>query len=710
MNNDLLSHALKYAKAGYKIHPCRKNKTPHLNDWPNLASSDPEKIKQWWSEFPDASIGCACGPGSGVWVVDIDLPDGPEVWQSIIDEYGQIGETLEQQTGSGGRQLFFSYNGQEIRNSAGKLGRNVDTRGNGGFVILPPSPHPSGGTYQWRVKKKPTKAPDWLYGLLKEEPEYNPTISHDKSCKYGQKALAGEIMNITSSGKGTRNDTLNKAAYSLGQLIAGGALSESDAERGLLGAAIAVGLTNKEAMATINSGFKKGKQQPRTAPENDDDKYYFGDIPEDTKHTKHTKQTVDDKATLSNTKQHKAGLSSTKQDKAGDNAFNLTALITEYVKNSIGSLTTADIDREFCLTTRKEKNNRSWALNKLINNNYIYRDKNINGKYYILNNSLDVVDLNAPAEESFPLSLPFNIHNKVIIPPHAVIILAGSSNAGKTAFILNTLWLNRKKQFGKLYLMSEMASGEYITRIKKFTHEWKAEWANITAASRSYDFQGAIKHNNQHGFTCVDYLEESQGEYFKIASNIRDIYDSLGDGVCMIAIQKQSKSEIGRGGEGTLEKSRLYMTLDYLATGDRSIICALKLSKVKNFVGVNLQGHEIHFKLSEGHKIEPLTDWMLSSRVDRDSYARKYENLIDTMTEKADPGDFWFSTVDGPSRRITKDQALKWQDKFQFIDVFKELRRLSNSKAFLQDKDYFFKISGILQKMNNEYIKQHGGE
>ena len=101
---------------------------------------------------------------------------------------------------------------------------------------------------------------------------------------------------------------------------------------------------------------------------------------------------------------------------------------------------------------------------------------------------------------------------------------------------------------------------------------------------------------------------------------------------------------------------------------------------------------------------------MLSSRVDRDAYRRKYENMIDNMTENADPGDFWFSTVDGRSRRITKEDARKLQEEFNFVDVFKELREISNGKTFLKEKSYLWMIRGILQKKHNKYIDDHGGE
>ena len=782
----MLNHALKYASYGWHVFPCKLDKSPLTKTGFKEATTDPEQIKKWWTENHNASIGCACGPDSKIWVVDIDLPEGPDNWQKLIDEYGQI-ETMEQITGSGGRQLFFSYNGTTIRNSASKIAKDIDSRGVGGYCILPPSPHPSGGVYKWQNKIKPAKAPDWLLGLLKTSDAIPIITATDKTDLYAQKALANEIVAVSMAGNGARNDTLNKAAFSLGQLIAGGCLNEGHAMAGLLGAATAAGLPAKEARATISSGFRSGASNPRTAPELDDDRYYFADDEEPVKppaattdeklyargqvsnalakgqlirgevcqlcgskdriqahhndyskpldvvwicHSCHQRlhrdlpkrdkpyqqnqqnqQNHSKSATVSNSKQESAEVSSGKQESAETQAYNLTALITEYVKNSSGSFTIADIDREFCLKNRKEKNNRSRVLNKLINTNLIYRDKSVNGKYHILDSGLDVIDLEAPAEESFPIKLPFGIHHKVIIPPHGIILLAGSSNAGKTAFVLNTLWLNREQDYKKLYLMSEMGNGEYITRIKKFSPSWKAEWKNITAASRASDFQGAVKHHNPNGLTCIDYLEESGGEYFKIASNIRDVYDSIGDGVVFIAIQKQSKSEVGRGGEGTLEKARLYMTLDYLATGEKSIICSLQLRKVKNYIDKNLQGYEIHFRLSDGYKIDQITDWMMSSRVDRDAYRKKYEQEVDLIPEKTDPGDIIMVLADGTIRRITDKTSRQWQEQFYTFDVRKELERISmqsKGKPFLTT-NYFFQISGILKKKHDAEVKRLGG-
>ena len=151
---------------------------------------------------------------------------------------------------------------------------------------------------------------------------------------------------------------------------------------------------------------------------------------------------------------------------------------------------------------------------------------------------------------------------------------------------------------------------------------WKKK---IKAASKSNGFDGIIQHYNPNGLTCIDYLEEIEGEYYRMASGIRDIYDSLNQGVALIAIQKKESSKFARGGEATAEKARLYLTVDYLCTCPGSIACALKIVKVKQSIGEQMQNKELHFKIFQGSKITPLSEWMLSSGVDRVKCAKEYE-------------------------------------------------------------------------------------
>jgi len=498
------------------------------------------------------------------------------------------------------------------------------------------------------------------------------------------------------SGDGTRNTTLNQCAFNLGQLIAGGELEHDHVFYSLLATAQTVGLKPGEAKATIESGLKGGMKYPRSAPEKDSE-YYFD--PKEI--TQDDNDDNDDKVNSCRQMTTDVDGMTTDDDrepasKAKKTPQNIAAHIKEWITNSTGSFTTEQLDKEFCLSTRKEKQNRDVVLRRCLELDLIKRDKRIKGKYHILDTSIEWIDLDATEDEPFPIQLPFDLHEYVKIPQKAVLVLAGSSNAGKTALILNTLNMNLKQKYEKLYLMSEMGQGEFKGRVKPFGN--LDQWKKVKAASKSYDFDGAIQHYNQDGLTCIDFLEEVEGEYFKIASSIRDIYDAIGNGVAMIAIQKKTDTDYARGGQATMEKARLYMTLDYIATKEHSIVCALKLVKVKHWLNRNLQNYEIHFELTKGSQITPLTNWMPSSKVDRKKMAAQYESGFEPDN---DDDCIYMKTDKGNIKRVTFQDAEKWAKNFAEIDVVGELERISQDsfkKPFLKDNGWFHQLAGILRK------------
>ena len=265
---NLMTTALDYASRGWKVFPCGIDKKPLTHDGFKSATTDPEKIKKWWTKHPDASIGAPTG--HGFFVLDIDLPDGQTTLDALEEANSPLPPTLEQKTGSGGRHLFFSVD-TEIRNSAGKLGKNIDIRGDGGYVILPPSSHESGNSYEWINKAPMVAAPQWLLDMLtKKAPPVTPPVTVTvpvRSGNYGQQALDNEIAALRGTGKGSRNERLNTSAFSLGQLVAGGELDRGLVEGELRSAALSTGLTIQEAEKTIRSGLDAGMQDPRTAPE-----------------------------------------------------------------------------------------------------------------------------------------------------------------------------------------------------------------------------------------------------------------------------------------------------------------------------------------------------------------------------------------------------------------------------------------------------------
>ncbi len=145
-----LGHAaLAYAARGWPVFPCQGKipRTPHgFQD----ATTDGTQIRQWWARWLDATIGVPTGVASGLVVLDIDpRHGGEESLATLIAAHGPLPETVESRTGGGGRHLFFQHPGGYVPNSSGRLGPGLDIRGDGGYVIVPPSLHASGQRYEW---------------------------------------------------------------------------------------------------------------------------------------------------------------------------------------------------------------------------------------------------------------------------------------------------------------------------------------------------------------------------------------------------------------------------------------------------------------------------------------------------------------------------------------------------------------------------------
>lgn len=165
--------ALKYAELGLQSFPCLPRDKKPMVRWADMATTETNMLLGWWETSPDANIGIACGKRSSVVVLDVDIDhDGYESLRELQDKYGRLPETPTSKTGSGGEHLFFKHPGVEIRNSAGKLGPGLDIRGDGGYVVAPPSTHPNGNRYEWVVRPSQTPfadMPEWLIELLQEK-------------------------------------------------------------------------------------------------------------------------------------------------------------------------------------------------------------------------------------------------------------------------------------------------------------------------------------------------------------------------------------------------------------------------------------------------------------------------------------------------------------------------------------------------------------
>jgi hypothetical protein len=178
----LVNAALRDAARGWRVHPvhgfldgrcmCNGNgcehpgKHPRLARWPQLATTDPQRIQRWWSRWPTSNVGIATG--GGLLVLDADGDVGIDSLHALEHVHGPLPETPRSLTGGGGLHFFLTVD-HIVSNKVG-LAPGIDIRCDGGFVVGPPSVHASGRRYAWDLAAHPddvplAPAPSWLLDL-----------------------------------------------------------------------------------------------------------------------------------------------------------------------------------------------------------------------------------------------------------------------------------------------------------------------------------------------------------------------------------------------------------------------------------------------------------------------------------------------------------------------------------------------------------------
>lgn len=307
----MLRAALDYAaQRGWPVFPCSpETKRPLVKGGFKDASTDAATIRGWWKRWPKALLAIPTGERTGLFVLDLDVGDpgvvtAGDYLKRLAAHAGAIPDTAIAETGSGGLHLYFTWpsegavgigadvapalrmpaaTGAKARDGKKAKGAQIDVRGEGGYVIVPPSIRADGGVYTWCPGPEDgiAPAPARILSIARKEEHRAARAASDRSSskaaltlvastdpgrRYAEAAMLREIAELAGTAAG-RNDRLNVAAMKLGQLVAAGALDEGRVRADLEAAAERCGLVTDDGrpavLATIRSGLAKGLSEPR---------------------------------------------------------------------------------------------------------------------------------------------------------------------------------------------------------------------------------------------------------------------------------------------------------------------------------------------------------------------------------------------------------------------------------------------------------------
>jgi hypothetical protein len=232
----------------------------------------------------------------------------------------------------------------------------------------------------------------------------------------------------------------------------------------------------------------------------------------------------------------------------------IAGLVKEWVAASKGAFVFSHMCLELGIRERNEKQAADMALRRLAEKQLVEEgDKRGQWKPKVVETEeLDWQSANP--EATHPVIWPLELQKIAVTCPKNVIMVAGEKNSGKTAFCLNTAFLNTHQEVW--YFSSEMPAQELARRIRLFPNAEPFKKVHFHTIGES-DLSDLVRPD---AINIFDYLE-MEGEFWEIGKYIRRIWGKLGKGIALVAIQKDPNAKWGRGGGFSNEKSRMYLTM-----------------------------------------------------------------------------------------------------------------------------------------------------
>jgi len=539
------------------------------------ASIEPGRINEWWDKHPLANVAIAIP--RGYLVLDVDVKnDGYTSLARLQDAVGLLPPTWLITTGSGGSHYWYGTTEAIINGNAPLAGyHGIDIKAYGGYVLLPPSLHISGNCYEVAEEREIAEAPAALIELINrkairqrsngQENELIPFGSHDKWL---------HSQASTYRGRGDTEDTI---------------------------------------VAKLRLDLKRLKDTDPIHPYTDKDLFRLAHSVVVHYSPNVTAYPYGNKPYLNNIyERNNDNLASERNKNATENATapqqTLCDAIENWIKDTNGWWETQELDRDLGITQKNDKNNRREILLRLEQRRIIERHAKSNKEWRFINRELVELDYKAiKAATPLDIEFPLGISRLVNLHHSNLVVVAGTTNAGKTALLLEFMKLNNNSTMPLYYFYSEAGGEELRARLDR-CEGMSPEEFNFRAFSRSVDFADVIAPDC---INVIDYLEMTT-DFFMVNSHLTAICNKVGCGLAIVAIQKKQGQRFGRGGEFSAEKARLYLSLD---EAEGRNVAKVKIIKGKSWAikSYNPNGLVATFRIENGWISEIVDNWSYES-------------------------------------------------------------------------------------------------
>jgi hypothetical protein len=543
MVNPFLAAALQYCDMGFSVIPLIPGLKKPLIKWEPFQTikADRNAITSWWMNTPKANVGIVTGKISNLFVVDLDRYKDQFDDDVAIKIFSDSLVVPSATTPQNGEHLYFRCPDNTDLKGVVNEEIAIDVRAEGNYIVAPPSVNGNGNPYQWTnsIFDTPLAAPgqvilDNIYAFIYKESVDGQNLNRLRSLQ-----TSSSVYKMFTVGR--RDQDLFHIANQL-----------------------AISRTSEDEIRQVINILAKNCNPP--FPENEIEAKIISALNRNEKREKSFAQEIKEWVCLQ------------------EGTFNLQTVYN-------------------CLqvSTRMDKKNVSIILKRISEGEDRLIDKITGGNtgtYRTINKNLKVINLSDRSDLHGELAVefPLGIESLIKPMPGCVYVIAGESDSGKSAFLMNFAKKN-VDSFQVHYFSTEMGKQEFLDRADYFWPD-AATNTNFHFYERYDDFDQVIFPDD---INIIDYLELFDNFYL-MAGFIKKIGKALGKGIAFIALQKPKGRETGEGGERTKNLPRLYLSL---------APNKLKIVKAKNWRNSKMNPNrlQIEFKLVEGCKFTNTSSW-----------------------------------------------------------------------------------------------------